>query len=208
MMSPMTDEQRKFVWMATIAVVGAALVFGARVWGAAQPPAVTPVVADTPTGRLVDFACVDRSGKAMRTADLKGKYVLADFVFTSCSAMCPSLAKEMKSVQDSEAGRGLAFASFSVDPARDSLPVMAKYADEHGFDPNRWLFLRSDLPDLKKLMCDELHLAETTDIILHTDRFVLFAPDGAACAIYRPLDDRTWRTKLASDLARLRPTPH
>jgi len=208
MMSPMTDGQRKFVWLGAIGVVVAALVFGARVWDAAQTPAETAVVADTPTGHLVDFACVDRSGKAMRTADLKGKFVLADFVFTSCSAMCPSLAKEMKSVQDSDAGRELAFASFSVDPARDTLPVMAKYADEHGFDANRWLFLRSDLPDLKKLMCDELHLAETTDIILHTDRFVLFAPDGAACAIYRPLDDATWRTKLAADLGRLRPAAH
>jgi protein SCO1/2 len=208
MMPPVTQSQRKFVWLAAVAVVGAALVFGAHVWGAAQNPDDAPPNADAPKGRLVDFACTDRSGRAMRTSELVGKPFLADFVFTSCSAMCPSLAKEMKSVQDSPEGRDLAFVSFSVDPDRDTIPVMAKYADDNGFDPKRWLFLRSELPDLKKLMCDELGLAATTDIILHTDRFVLFGADGTARAVYRPLDDPAWRAKLVADLARLRPAVH
>jgi protein SCO1 len=208
MMSPMTDGQRKIVWFGAIAVVAAALVAGARFWGAAQDADEAPAAADTPKGRLVDFAVVDRSGKAMRTSELRGKFVLADFVFTSCSAMCPSLSKEMRGVQDADAAPDLAFVSFSVDPERDQIGVLAKYADEHGFDAKRWLFLRSDLGDLKKLMVDELGLVASTDIILHTDRFVLFAPDGAACAVYRPLDDPAWRSKLAADLARLRPAAH
>ena len=205
MMSRMTGAQRKIVWMAAAAIVLAALIVGAHQWKDFAQDTPDPSGANAPTGRMVDFACVDRSGQALRTSDLKGRFVVADFVFTSCSGMCPKLAAEMKTVQDAIADqRDVQIVSFTVDPDRDATAIRAKYADDHGFDPARWLFVRSEIGDLKKLMVDQLHLVSDTDPILHTDRFVLFDPSGEARGVYKPLEDEGWRTKLFADLGRLR----
>ena len=204
MMSRMTGAQRKIVGRGTVLIVLAALVWGAHRWSDYEN-SPEPAGANAPTGRMVDFACVDRSGQALRTSDLKGRFVVADFVFTSCSGMCPKLAAEMKTVQDAIADqRDVQIVSFTVDPDRDATAIRAKYADDHGFDPARWLFVRSEIGDLKKLMVDQLHLVSDTDPILHTDRFVLFDPSGEARGVYKPLEDEGWRTKLFADLGRLR----
>ncbi len=197
----MTSRSRTLVWIVAIAALGGVIGWGARMF---RPDAAVRV-STAPRGRLIDFACVERSGRAMRTGELLGRFVVADFVFTSCSGVCPALAKEMKKLQDVTADRDdLRMVSFSVDPDRDQPAAMAKYADEHGFDKDRWLFLRAEIADLKAFMVGELGLAAPTDIVLHTDRFVLFDPTGAACAIYSPLDDPGWRTKLLADVDRMR----
>lgn len=203
----MKQHGRALGWIVAVLALGAVVAFGARIWQPGGDDA--PAGADVPKGRLIDFACVERSGRAMRTSELAGRFVVADFVFTSCSGMCPALAAEMKKAQEATAGRDdVRMVSFTVDPDRDRPAVMAKYADEHGFDKDRWLFLRAEIPDLKAFMVGELGLAAPTDIVLHTDRFVLFDPTGAARAVYRPLEDPAWRLRLAADLDRLRPAGH
>jgi protein SCO1 len=201
----MSSRTRTVVWIVAIAALGAVIGWGARMF---QPGA--PVHVDTgPRGRLTDFACVERSGRAMRTGELAGRFVVADFVFTNCAGMCPKLAIEMKKLQDATAGRDdLRMVSFTVDPDRDQPAAMAKYADEHGFDKERWLFLRAEIPDLKAFMVGELGLAAPTDIVLHTDRFVLFDTTGAARGVYSPLDDAHWQAKLLADVERMRPAGH
>jgi protein SCO1/2 len=203
----MNSRGRALGWIVAVVALGAVIVFGARIWQPGGDDA--PAGADVPKGRLIDFACVERSGRAMRTSEFAGRFVVADFVFTSCSGMCPALASEMKKVQEATAARDdVRIVSFTVDPERDRPAVMAKYADEHGFDKERWLFLRAEIADLKAFMVGELGIAAPTDIVLHTDRFVLFDTTGAARAIYSPLDDSGWQTKLLADVERMRPAGH
>jgi protein SCO1/2 len=215
--TPAPSAKRKFAWILALAAVGAAVVVGGRFWGAGTG-GDNDVAVETPTpsaqaapGRMVDFPCVERSGKAMRTADLAGQVVVADFMFTSCQATCPRLAAELRTVQAALApGDDVRIVSFSVDPDRDSVAALAKYADDKGADKKRWLFLRSETRDLKKLMCDELHLANPDEPMLHSDRFVVFDASGVARGFYRPLDgvEPDWKTRLLADVAKLRGAAH
>jgi len=213
---PDASPKSKLVLVATLVALGVAVAVGGRFWGAGaageNDVAEAPQPASTPApGRLVDFPCVERSGKAMRTADLVGRVVVADFMFTSCQATCPRLAAELRGVQAALApGDDVRIVSFSVDPDRDSIEALAKYADDKGADRARWLFLRSETSDLKKLMCGELHLANPDEPMLHSDRFVLFDAAGVARGFYRPLDNAEpeWRTRLLADVARLRGAGH
>jgi len=207
------SSKRKIVWAAVVLALVAAIAVGGRLWGAgtAGENDVSESAPPSP-GRLVDFACVDAaSGKQMRTSDLAGRIVVADFMFTSCQATCPRLAAEMKKVQTALADADdVRLVSFSVDPDRDSVTALAKYADAHGATPGRWIYLRSETDDLKKLMCGELHLADANEPMLHSDRLVLFDAEGAARGFYRPLDgvEPDWQARLVGDVAKLRTSAH
>jgi protein SCO1/2 len=208
------SPKSKFVWIAALGGLAVALAVGGHYWGsgtAGENDVAPAQEAEATAGRMVDFPCVERSGKAMRTADLKGQVVVADFMFTSCQATCPRMAAEMKKVQAALApGDDVRIVSFSVDPDRDSVAALAKWADDHGADRERWLLLRCETDDLKKLMCGELHLAKPDEPMLHSDKFVLFDASGVARGFYRPLDgvEPDWQTRLVADVTKLRGAAH
>ncbi len=159
-----------------------------------------------PLGDLGDFACVERSGRSMRTSDLRGRLVVADFIFTSCAGPCPLMTEQMARLQAAtKAMSDVRLVTVSVDPDRDSPEVLSGYARRAGADPERWLFLRCDRPALVDILCDRFKLvADREDLLLHSSRFVLMDVAGRGRAFYMPLEDDRWLEKLLQDLAVLR----
>jgi protein SCO1/2 len=96
-----------------------------------------------------DFALVDQDGRRVALADLRGRAVLLDFVYTQCPGPCPILTGTHVAVQ-----RGLPsalrertwFASVSLDPERDTPEALRDYARARGADLASWSFL-SGPPD-------------------------------------------------------------
>src|SRR5205807_2425655 len=77
-------------------------------------------------------------------ADFRGRIVAVTFIFTSCTATCPVLTPMMSLVQDRlgrDFGAGVAFASITVDPERDTPEMLKLYAQMHGADVPGWSFL-------------------------------------------------------------------
>jgi uncharacterized membrane protein YozB (DUF420 family) len=55
---------------------------------------------------------------------------------------CPQVTQTMKRLQDDLVGkRNVLLVTFSVDPERDDPGALERYAEGHGADPERWLFL-------------------------------------------------------------------
>jgi protein SCO1/2 len=88
------------------------------------------------------FALTERSGKTITNHDLAGKIWVADFIYTTCPGPCPIITAGMAKIQDAVAhDPQVQLVSFTVDPETDTPPVLTKYADQFGADPNRWWFL-------------------------------------------------------------------
>jgi protein SCO1 len=88
------------------------------------------------------FALTERSGRTVTNRDLSGKIWVADFIYTTCPGPCPVITAGMAKLQDAVAhDPQVQLVSFTVDPETDTPPVLAKYADQFGADPNRWWFL-------------------------------------------------------------------
>jgi len=88
------------------------------------------------------FALTERSGKTITNHDLAGKIWVADFIYTTCPGPCPLITAAMARLQDAVAhDPQVQLVTFTVDPETDTPPVLAKYADQFGADPNRWWFL-------------------------------------------------------------------
>jgi protein SCO1/2 len=95
--------------------------------------------------RLPDFTFIERSGKQVTLANLRGKVWIADFIWTRCPDACPLMSAVMARLQAEFADEPeLRLVSFSVDPQFDTPAVLASYAAKFGADRDRWLFLTGE----------------------------------------------------------------
>jgi protein SCO1 len=100
-------------------------------------------VTDTVWHSVRNVQLQNQLGKIVSLDDVKGKILVVDFFFTHCGSICPKLTRSMKKLQQTiklQDKRSLVdtpfvhFLSFTVDPERDSAPVLKKYADRYGIN--------------------------------------------------------------------------
>ena len=66
------------------------------------------------------------------------------FIYASCADTCPLLTAKMAGLQarlGTDFGTRVFFASVTVDPERDRLEVLKRYAQTYGATPAGWAFL-------------------------------------------------------------------
>jgi protein SCO1/2 len=115
-------------------------------------------------GVVPDFKLTERSGKPFQLADLRGKIWVADFIFTHCAGPCPLMTTRMAGIQKSVLGlNDVRLVSFTVDPDRDTLEVLAKYASNYGASADKWFFLTGQKAALFSLATNGFHLAAIED---------------------------------------------
>jgi protein SCO1/2 len=80
-----------------------------------------------------DFRLTDTTGRAFTRAELAGGPTLVFFGFTHCPDVCPTTLMTLAQVRQRAALKGLKVLFVSIDPQRDSAPVLGSYV--HAFDP-------------------------------------------------------------------------
>jgi protein SCO1 len=95
-------------------------------------------------GPAPDFSLTSQDGALVSLGDFHGKVLAVTFIFTSCTDTCPLLTARMVHVQDAlgaNFGKNVAFVSITVDPERDTPPVLKEYAMTFGANLDGWTFL-------------------------------------------------------------------
>jgi len=168
-----------------LGVVLLALVVGCR------PRSTLPVLWAAPS-----FALVDQAGQAVASAELGGKVVLANFIFTNCTDVCPLLTGTMARIRDElRAARLLGdkavLLSFSVDPEHDTPALLADYGARFDARPDEWKLLTGDKAQIDELLTVGFKVGAPRVArpgaaeIAHTDRFALIDRDGQLRALFR-----------------------
>lgn len=94
---------------------------------------------------MPDFTLLDRSGRPVGRADLLGKVWLLNFIYTRCTETCPTQSFQVARLQSEFADApDLRLVSITVDPQHDTPELLTEYAERHGADRDRWLFLTGD----------------------------------------------------------------
>lgn len=106
--------------------------------------------------QVPEFTLTNEFNKPFGSKDLKGKFYIANFMFTSCPSTCPALMDKMDLIQKRIRGVGTkaAIVTFSVDPTNDTPEVLFKYARKRNTNPFIWNFLTGPKSDLQKLIID------------------------------------------------------
>lgn len=99
------------------------------------------------SSKIPDAPVLDQNGKQLNFySDLiKGKTVAINFVFTTCTAICPSLTATFRRVQQNATSRGIdvQLISVSVDPTTDTPERLRDYAAKFKAGPG-WTFVTGD----------------------------------------------------------------
>lgn len=173
-------------------------------------------VTDTVWYKLANGTFTNQLGQQVNLDQLRGRVIIADFFFTRCPSICPTLTRNMKSLQESLKLKDVTkridttfvqFLSFSVDPERDSVTVLKKYADKYGINHDVWWMLTGPKKDIYDFALNEIKLPAqdggTVDsLFIHTEKFVLIDKTGVIRGYYNGLDSVAL-AKLAEDLTLL-----
>src|SRR5690606_21210019 len=124
-------------------------------------------VTDTVWHKVENIHLVNQLGDSVTLDDLAGKVIVADFFFTRCPSICPFLTQNMKKLQDAlkitDERRKvdtsfIHFLSFSVDPERDTVDALKKYAIKYGVNPDLWWLLTGPKKEIYDFALNELKL--------------------------------------------------
>ena len=164
------------------------------------------------------FSLTNEFGKPFGTNELKGKFYIANFMFTSCPTTCPALMAKMDLVQKRIRGLGTkaAIVTFTVDPEVDTPEVLYKFARKRHSNPFIWNYLTGSKADLEKVVVSgfkvpmgnkeavDKQVAEekiTLFDIAHSEKLVLVDDRGQIRGYYGT--DRVEMDKMMIDLGLL-----
>lgn len=127
-------------------------------------PAPDAVDSDTPKPeavqaalrKLSDVPVVDQNGRPLRFySDLvAGKVVAINFIFTTCTAICPALTATFRRLQQElgeRVGRDVWLISVSVDPSTDTPERLRDFAAKFKAGPG-WTFVTGDKNDIDAVL--------------------------------------------------------
>ena len=141
-------------------------------------------------GLVPDFTLTDQSNQPFHSAAaLRNKVWIADFIFTNCAGPCPRMSAQMRQVDDALKKDDVRFVSFTVDPARDTPAVLARYADRYHAETGRWFFLTGAPADLHNLARNVFTLGDVKGDLEHSTRFVLIDKKSRIRGYYLTSDD-------------------
>jgi protein SCO1 len=160
---------------------------------------------------LVNFSLTDQNGRTVTRADLKGKFLVVSFLFTSCSLTCPIVSGQMAQIQQLTTNQpDVQLMSLTVDPDDDTVPVLAKYGHRFNADTNRWLFLTGDDAVVHHLIGTSFLSPDTNDAFAYMpgnyaniERIALVDPQGRVRAYFDGLNQDVANAVVA-EIARLR----
>ena len=167
---------------------------------------------DTLFHTVPPFSFYDQDRRSFGSEDLKGKIYVADFFFTRCPSICPTLLSNLKKVSDAFPKSGvneLNFVCFSVDPNHDSVEVLKKYADKNKISDKRWHFLTGNRDSIYDLMNTKGFLIlkpepnEEPAKFNHSGIISLVDPDGCIRGQYDGTNDEEI-DRLVGDIQLLR----
>jgi protein SCO1 len=170
--------------------------------GSKAAPKLAGVVVDPPV-RAPGFALEDQTGRTVTVAAQRGHWLVVTFLYTNCPDVCPLIAAHLNRAIGAPAGKraGLHVIAVSVDPARDTLAAVRRYAVTHRLVPAfRWAIgSRAQLERVWRAY----HVAAQPGphgTITHSTFEILVDPQGKERAIY---DSSITTDQLTGDLTKL-----
>jgi protein SCO1/2 len=160
------------------------------------------MVSDTFWHRVNNITLRNQLGQQVNFDSIPNKILVIDFFFTHCPSICPPMTRNMKRLQDMMHSTDprkvvdtplVQFLSFSIDPDRDSVSVLKKYADRYGIDHDTWWMLTGNKDSIYDFGIQELKLGiidgNGQDTLFdHSPKFVLLDKDRVVRGYYNGLD--------------------
>jgi protein SCO1/2 len=100
-----------------------------------------------------DVSLVDQDGKPVRfyTDLVKGRVVAVNFVFTSCTTICPPMGANFAKLEKMVAGKDVQLISVSIDPTNDTPERLKAWGQKFGKGPG-WTLVTGNRDEVTRLL--------------------------------------------------------
>ena len=141
--------------------------------------------------KISDFSFINQNEKTITNKEIEGKIHIANFMFTSCTSICPDMTGNMKLIEKAFSNDPrVVILSYSVTPWIDTPDKLADYVEFNDIKTNNWHFLTGNKNEIYSLARESYFAKETmgfskdsTDF-LHTEYFILVDRDKRIRGIY------------------------
>ncbi len=140
---------------------------------------------------ISDFSFLNQDSSIITQKNIEGKIHVANFIFTVCPSICPTMTKNMKIVSDSlQNDDNIAFLSYSVTPWIDTPSVLRKFKDKNKIKNTNWHFLTGSKSAIYQLARksyfaeEDIGFSKDSTEFLHTEHFILVDKNKKIRGIY------------------------
>lgn len=141
--------------------------------------------------KIATFQFTDQDGNLVSNETVKGKIYVANFFFTICPSICPTMTQNLFAVQKAfKDDAGIVMLSHSVMPATDTVAQLKKYANRWKIDSQRWHLLTGSKEQIYTLARQsyfaekEIGLQKEKNEFLHTENAFLIDQQGYIRGVY------------------------
>jgi protein SCO1/2 len=161
----------------------------------------TPHWIDTYSEELKDFhtipsfSFIDQEGKKITDRTFENKIYVANFFFTSCPGICPTIRSKLSKVQDKFINDPqVKILSHSIQPSIDTVEVLKQYANEHNIESDMWHLVTGDKDAIYALAKsayfanEDLGEIQNSNDFLHTENLLLIDQNKHIRGVYNGLN--------------------
>ena len=143
------------------------------------------------THQIPSFQLLDQNQKTLSSSSLENTIHVANFMFTTCSDICPNMTSKMKLVEKAFFNDPLVkILSFSVTPWIDDSKKLLDYANFYKIQTNNWHFLTGGKSEIYSLARqsyfaeEDFGFTKDSTEFLHTEHFILVDQNKKIRGIY------------------------
>lgn len=138
---------------------------------------------DTLYQEIEEFSFSDQNGVTINKDSVNGKILISNFFFCSCQGTCPTMNNNLFYVGEQFSGSDeVIMLSHTVNPERDSIPVLRQYTLERGYSSvSNWHFLtgsKKSIYDLAEYSYLAIADGESKEEFIHSKYITLVDAEG------------------------------
>ena len=160
--------------------------------------------------QIPEFSFVNQDGQTVTEKTFSTQIYVANFFFTTCPGICPTIRSKLSKVQDQFLDDNMvSIVSHSIRPTTDTISILQDYAQAHGVISGKWHLLTGDKDEIYSLARsayfanEDLGSIQKTNDFLHTENVLLIDNNRHIRGIYNGLNS-TSINHLIDDITALK----
>ncbi|MFN3785055.1 MAG: SCO family protein [Spirosomataceae bacterium] len=162
-------------------------------------PDFTPIFLENPSEvvhriphKIAGFTFFNQDSLIIDSTYIDGKIHVANFIFTSCGSICPTMTSHLKLVDTAfiDLSDEIVFLSFSVTPWLDTPTILKKYKEANSIQNPNWHFLTGSKTEIYELARksyfaeEDIGFNKDSSEFLHTEHIILVDRNRRIRGIY------------------------
>lgn len=152
---------------------------------------------------IPDFEFINQDSELISLSNFEDQIMVVNFFYATCPKVCPKMQNNVHLVVNKfKENPGVAFLSHTVNPEKDSIPVLKKYAEKYGYPTSKWQFVTGDKQSIYRMAEEHYRVVSTRSDgqadFIHSTMTVLIDKDRRIRGYFESIDNTAFYDELSN----------